>query len=350
MKTYLPFLWSLLLLLGVKSSQAQDPHFSQFAGAPAAFNPALSGVFSGNYRLAGVYRNQWATIRGSVPFRTYATSFDMRFEGNGRFDGIGASLTFLGDKAGTAELSSEQLHFAFSYIKALNYRGNHYLSTAMQAGVAQRSVDQNNFQFGSQYEEGGFNPNLPGEPLATTQVRYADISAGAFWYYAISDRTMYYASLAAFHFNRPGSKFTFGDESSELPMRYYLSAGAQFQLNLSYDLLLTAHYMQQSFFREMVFGGAYRYVFNPHERGAKTTGSAGVHYRLVGNHSNPINSEALILLVKADINGLTFGLSYDLNLSSLTASTRTHGAVELSMSYTGKFGSRRQNAKYCPNF
>jgi len=53
-------LLTLLLFPGIVSvSLAQDPNFSQFFASPLTLNPALTGKFDGNFRLAGNYRNQW---------------------------------------------------------------------------------------------------------------------------------------------------------------------------------------------------------------------------------------------------------------------------------------------------
>ena len=38
---------------------SQDLHFSQFFEAPLLRNPALAGIFTGDYRIQGVYRDQW---------------------------------------------------------------------------------------------------------------------------------------------------------------------------------------------------------------------------------------------------------------------------------------------------
>ncbi len=351
MKTIINTLAICALLLCMHTpTRAQDPHFSQYAGAPAAFNPAMTGLFLGNYRVAGIYRNQWSTIRGSVPFRTYSATYDMRFEGNGKFDGIGAGITFLSDKAGSAELTSQQLNLSFAYIKALNYRGNHYLSLAGQFGIAQRALDLSTLQFGNQYEEGGYNPLNQGESFITDAVTYPDFSTGALWYYAASERNIYHAGFSVFHLSQPEHHFTNTDSYSKLDMRFAFQSGGQFKVSAYNDLLTSAIIMKQGPYKEIVLGAAYRYVFNPYEKGSKTTASVGSYYRLVGNHTNPIASDALIVTAKAEFNNLIFGLSYDLNISSLTAATRTHGAIEMNLGYIGKFGTRKQNTKYCPSF
>src|SRR3954462_9045920 len=55
---------------------AQDPHFSQFFASPLTLNPALTGKFDGNVRVAGNYRDQWPAI--AKAFITSTISLDMQ--------------------------------------------------------------------------------------------------------------------------------------------------------------------------------------------------------------------------------------------------------------------------------
>jgi Type IX secretion system membrane protein PorP/SprF len=55
-------------LAGIKTATAQGIHLSQFFETPLLRNPALAGVFTGDIRLQGVYRNQWASV--AYPYKT----------------------------------------------------------------------------------------------------------------------------------------------------------------------------------------------------------------------------------------------------------------------------------------
>ena len=59
----------------VGTTFAQDPNFSQFFVSPLTLNPALTGKFNGNFRVAGNYRDQWPEI--SKAFITSTISFDL---------------------------------------------------------------------------------------------------------------------------------------------------------------------------------------------------------------------------------------------------------------------------------
>src|SRR5436190_24180956 len=52
----------ILMLCLLKDSYAQDPNFSQFFVSPLTLNPALTGKFNGDVRVAGNYRDQWPEI------------------------------------------------------------------------------------------------------------------------------------------------------------------------------------------------------------------------------------------------------------------------------------------------
>jgi hypothetical protein len=55
----------LLILLSFflnGSLMAQDIHFSQFFETPLLRNPGLAGIFTGDYRLQMVYRDQWRSV------------------------------------------------------------------------------------------------------------------------------------------------------------------------------------------------------------------------------------------------------------------------------------------------
>ncbi len=57
-------------------SRAQDAHLSQYDEAYLYLNPALTGMFNGDYRAGGHYRSQWAAV-ATKPFVTSMLSYDM---------------------------------------------------------------------------------------------------------------------------------------------------------------------------------------------------------------------------------------------------------------------------------
>ncbi len=95
-----PILGAVLLAFLIPSfSRGQDIHFSQFFETPLLRNPSLAGIFNGDVRVQGVYRNQWGSV--TVPYQT--GSFNVEYKqpiGQGD-DFITTGMQLVYDKAGT---------------------------------------------------------------------------------------------------------------------------------------------------------------------------------------------------------------------------------------------------------
>src|SRR5436305_12477849 len=104
MKRYLSSLFLLPLLLPVDNLQAQqDLHFSQFYEFPLLRNPALAGIFNGNFRFTAGYRNQWQSV--TVPYRTMIVSGECKVLGGlNTGDFVTAGLQATTDIAGDSKL------------------------------------------------------------------------------------------------------------------------------------------------------------------------------------------------------------------------------------------------------
>ena len=68
-------LFSFILTLGVTSANAQDTHLSMYDAAPLFLNPAMTGVFKGDWRLHAQYRTQWKAVNFK-PYNTALISLD----------------------------------------------------------------------------------------------------------------------------------------------------------------------------------------------------------------------------------------------------------------------------------
>src|SRR3954467_773907 len=109
------------------TAKAQDIHFSQFYENAILRNPALTGIFSGDYKAGVNYRQQWSNI--SVPFTTVLASVESRILVNkevGDYLSFGVAATY--DRAGTINFNSMQIYPAINYNKALEDTHGSYLS------------------------------------------------------------------------------------------------------------------------------------------------------------------------------------------------------------------------------
>src|SRR6476619_2704877 len=119
-------LTGILFMAGISGIDAQDSHFSQFFEAPLLRNPSLAGLFSGDIRIQGVYRNQWGNV--TTPYQT--GSFNLEYKqpvGKGN-DFLTTGLQLLYDKAGTTNFTTTNIYPAINFHKSLSDVKNQYLS------------------------------------------------------------------------------------------------------------------------------------------------------------------------------------------------------------------------------
>ena len=106
----------------MKSSFAQDLHFSQWYNTPLITNPANTGFIpDADYRLGANYRNQWSAIM-TVPYKTYSVWGDAQLFRNSIQNGwIGVGAVVLNDVAGRGNLRSNKVYGSVAYHQIIFY-------------------------------------------------------------------------------------------------------------------------------------------------------------------------------------------------------------------------------------
>ncbi|MCC6283561.1 MAG: type IX secretion system membrane protein PorP/SprF, partial [Saprospiraceae bacterium] len=125
------FLLVTLLAVFSPSLQAQDPRFSQYYASSWNLNPAMTGIFDGRWRATVNYRDQWNSFLSPNPFRTYAASFETRFNVGANDDYAAFGLGAMHDEAGTARFVQNKVQLGGAFLKQLSggrYSNEHYLS------------------------------------------------------------------------------------------------------------------------------------------------------------------------------------------------------------------------------
>src|SRR6185436_16137455 len=92
-------------------ASAQDIHFSQFYASPLTLNPANTGMFKGDWRVAGIYRDQWRAI--SPAMMTAAASYDQLF--TVKKQTIGGGVVLAHDRSGEAKLNVTKIFLSGAY-------------------------------------------------------------------------------------------------------------------------------------------------------------------------------------------------------------------------------------------
>lgn len=340
---------TLISIVGVlgccEKSGAQDIHFSQFYENAILRNPALTGIFSGDYRAGVNYRNQWSNI--STPFQTMLATAETRIlinEDVGDYLSFGIAATY--DKAGTISFNSFQVYPAINYNKSLEDEHQSYLSMGFTAGYIQRSVDPTKMTFASQYQGGSYNPANPsGELITNTRLSYLDVGAGLSFNSSIGEfnQVNYYVGASVYHLNRPKAAFNKSDAFIRTDMKWNGSLGLHYSVNDEVGITSHFNFVQQGRYREIIAGGLVGW--KRIEPGMKTlfTIYGGLFYRV---------NDAIIPTVKLDFRSYSFTVSYDINTSALRAATNSMGGMEISVFARGFITKGRwaQDKTKCPRF
>jgi len=297
---------------------AQDPHFTQYYIYPLYVNPAMTGGSDGDYRVSGIFRNQWGTIAN--PYRTVGASFDKRTEKN-----IAWGVNLLNQSAGEAGFNYLNVYGSAAYTGVkFGKDDNHRVVFAIQGGIINRRIDRSKFKTGEQWTPQGFNPDmLSGEEgLVANQSTVLDLGAGALYYDASPDKKAnLFAGISVFHLNRPKDAFiSNGNVVLEaIPMRYVAHGGVSFNLSNNVRIVPNAIYMAQGNAQVTVLGTYVQLNVNP-----ETDFMVGGYYRI---------EDAFAPFVGVDWKDFIVGVSYDVNASKLGTWNRNVNAFELSLTY-----------------
>lgn len=318
----------LLLLVGSRTTWAQDVNFTQFYADKIYLNPALTG--SGPCkRIFSSYRNQWPALRNS--FVTYTLSYDQEVEG--MHGGIG--LRVMHDSQGSGLFSRTEVGGAYSFQFALNK------NTAVLMGVyaAGFGFSQNVSGLVFPNQLGPNGSTLPSTETLGKGATSFDFAAGAAIY---SD--FYYAGVAVHHLATP-VYYSAGHQDVRMPRKITAHAGLKYVVEadkrFGYETFsISPNLIFQYQANEPVVNyGVYvqytAFVFG--------TWLRQVDWAAIGNWS---------LLLGFDLDTWRMGYSYDINTSQIGPGTG--GSHELTASYL--FGCQKK-PKYkgvgtitCPAF
>ena len=343
MKTYVHIVLCCIILILSLPGSAQDIHFSQFNEAPLLRNPALAGLFSGDLRLQAVYRTQWESV--TVPFQTTSINAEFKVHVGKSEDFITMGGQILHDKAGTIALTSTHLLPAINYHKSLSDVKNMYLSLGFMGGLVQRRFDMSKVTTNNQFDGTGYNSGLgTGEESAVPSYSYFDGTAGISFntQMGADPENNFFAGLAYHHFNKNARKSFYSNTINETTPKWVCSAGAKMAATDNSYITIHADYTKQGPYTEIIAGAMITYRLDDIEN-PKYYIHAGAFMRL---------NDAIIPVAKLEMKPLAVSVSYDANLSKLSAASGLKGGFEMGLSYQ-VFLNRENTSREavrCPRF
>ena len=326
------YLWTFITMFAT-AMQAQDLHISQYQSAPMHLNPAMTGMAYDGSMASLHYRTQWAPILGNEnAFKTLSASYEYRKHvGKVDFMGIGGGIWQ--DKA--AAITASQAKFSIGYARQLAGDNNvqHFLVGGGDVSFMQRSIDFSDRRWVSQYDNnGGFDPNRLAPEYDFPRRASYDASVGIAWYSLLKHNNYIAVGLSAQHLNRADFSLNKRTIAGNLYTRYSAHFDSEIHLKQRVSVQPSVLFMVQGPSMELTPGASIKFRFKDqlHEDAAFRIGG---WIRIVNYLEEGTAPDAFIAFARLDWRRLSFGFSYDFNLSGLKSSNPANNAIELLVSY-----------------
>lgn len=334
----LRFYLFLLTWMAIGAVQSQDLHFSMFNMSPLTLNPAQTGAFEGTARIGGIYRDQWGSFLKDQ-FTTPSIYIDAPIiQGLRKQDWVGVGVSMFSDKAGTAELTTAGSLFSASYHAGLGKGNKHYFTVGVQGGTVQRRIKLTNegIRFEDELSEsvggGGVGIGNGADRGIQEKASYTDINLGFMLRSTLNEKTRSEFGFALAHLGQPkyGLALTGGGQTGNKPEK-----------GVGRPMRVTAHGLVKYQFSDKL-------AIEPSALIQLTTGGAEVVVQAMAGYG--INEDFVLrmgpgyrvgdagqVLLGMDYKrDLRVGVSYDVNLSSLSGVSKLQGGFELAASYIVK--------------
>ncbi|BAV10288.1 type IX secretion system membrane protein, PorP/SprF family [Filimonas lacunae] len=324
-----------------ENATSQDPHFSQFFASPLTLNPAFTGKFDGNIRIAGNYRNQWPTINRAYQTATASVDFPILRSSIPSTDTWGLGFMGFTDKSANGAVKFNYFTMSTAYHKGLDEEGYHQIGLGFQTTYSNMMINTGELKFEDQLTSSGFT-GATSEAFggSTLKNNYFDVNAGVLYTGSTTDRNNFYAGFSIYHINRPKQSFNPGPNELIylLNPRVTFHAGGYTPIGERTTLHLSLLTSSQAKATETVAGGAIQFMtgdpdYNP------VSVYTGAWMRL---------NDAIIPYLGLEFSSMRLGVSYDVNTSQLKTASSSRGGIEISLIYINK--PAESKGLPCPKF
>ena len=334
-------LYVLFFTISVISlTQAQDIHYTQFYQSDLNINPALTGIFNGDKRFVGSYRQQWYSV--PVDYLTFTGSYDQKIYREGDKNGffsVGGLMNY--DQAGDSRLTLVQLSGSGSYTYLLNK--NNLISLGLQIGGAYRQFSDNDLQWDNQFDGVMFDPMLSsGEEFPQTNFLLMNGSVGLNYRWQKSARTN--IDFGAGMMNLFSTDASFYENDFPLSNRYSIHLQSSLKLSQSLDIMIMGLAQFQAGASMYVPGAILRMHLNQ-KRGKEFALDIGAIGRLGAEEFDAIAPKIGFQFSRWYV---TF--SYDITLSEFEVANSRVGGPEVHVQFLITEVKPLNTFKTCPIF
>ena len=316
--------------------QAQDPHFSQFFSSPLTLNPAFTGKFDGQVRLAANHRDQWPSIPKAYVTTSASVDFSILKNKIPEGDVFGMGISGLSDQSADAALKLNYGSLSMSYHKAFDENGFNTIGAGFQATYSSALLDFSKLTFEDQLTQNGFTGTTSETLSNGNNQNYIDVNAGILYSGSSNGTNNYYLGASVYHINRPNLSFI--DKVWNLSPRLTVHGGGSFPVTDILTLNASAIHQVQNKASETLIGAAISAnVNNDKENPSSVYVGSWIRF-----------NDAIIPYIGIEVGGLRIGASYDINTSNLKAATLSRGGSEFSLIYIKK--TAQSKGIPCPKF
>ncbi len=320
----------LLAVASLNTVKAQvDPHFSQYYVYPAWLNPALTGAFDGDYRVSGIYRNQWGNI---APFSTESIAGEFTTNKNANF-----GVNLLNQSAGNGAYTYTTAYGSYSYTGVRFGSGEFQrIAIGIQGGIIRQAFNPSKMTFEDQWNPvTGYSPSASTEALTVTSHTSFDAGLGILYFDADpAKKANVFGGVSVSHITRPTDKFA-GTADATIPIRTLVHAGVRFTLDEGTYITPNLLYAHQGSADEKMVGAVASL-----RASEETDVMFGVNYRI---------NDAIAPYIGYTWNSWALGASYDINSSQLGKMVHGSNAFEISLTFTSKKKVKTSPAEFvCP--
>jgi hypothetical protein len=291
----------ILLSIATLKSQAQDIHFSQFYTQDWLMNPAKVGFFEGDYKLSAAYKSQWNSVTNA--YQTFAASGEMSWVMKGTNRNIlGMECHAYSDKAGDAGYTTNNVGINIAYTFCLDRFRSHFLSFGSGISYVNNFFDLSKLHFDNEYF--GIT-NM--EKFSSTNANYGDVDEGV--------------------------------EYNYIPSKLF--SGFNYTISYSYSLYPRVMVDVQGPQKEINVGSFIGIRLDKEKEDEKYRLYFGSWYRV---------GDAYVAVVRMDMDNMSIGISYDVNVSRLYIASEGRGGPEFTITYNGFLPHTLNKKVSCPRF
>jgi len=309
-------------------------HYSQFYALPVTLNPAMTGFANAPYRIAGIYRSQWASF---APIITQSLSAELMpqlgdADNPSNTNKLGLAALITRDQAGVdAGLRTIKMYGSAAYNMDL---GPIYLGVGIQGGYIQKALF-GNFTFSDQWNDidGGIDKAAPSNDHArlNNNLGYPDVNAGLLTIYKFGNGTSNsaHAGFAAYNL-MPSNELFIENANYTNPThrRYVGHFGARVKLSTSSPVSIVPNIIYMAVptaqSRQFNFGGDVEYDFSQINSSYAGIITGGAYWR---------RKDAVIVHMAMGVEDFLLGFSYDITVSQLSSASNYNGGFELSIRF-----------------